>query len=124
MWCKEDAKANEGLNCYEGLYFLHLVIGILGMCMCASFVLIFTFFFIEIKYKYIDIYSPHRVFPMKGLPSDVSFLRMSMKVYLPFLITFDSAGTLDKELISVMAVGYLALLTLRYKTPPMYNKFM
>ncbi|EAR98621.2 PAS domain S-box protein (macronuclear) [Tetrahymena thermophila SB210] len=112
--CSVDSPYTQNMNCYSGLYFLHLTIAIIGMLIFIFLCLVFTFMFIDMN--------PSSVIPFASPQTLMPLIKLGMKVLLPFYVTIDYGGKFIQQFIVVLNVLFLFMLFMRYKTAPYYNK--
>jgi branched-subunit amino acid permease len=49
IYCNEKSPISENLTCYSGIYFVYLVLGVLGALFMALFSVIFTVLYIDLN---------------------------------------------------------------------------
>lgn len=96
------------------MYFVYLVLGILGALFMGLFSVIFTVLYIDLN--------PSSTIPFACPQSKLNILRLLLKFILPLYATIDFKGSLGKEFIAILTVFYFFLLAQRYRTPSLYNK--
>ena len=113
LYCKSDSQITINLDCYSGIYFVHLVIGIFTAIFLIFFFLLFTLLYIDLN--------PSSTIPFAAPQSKTNIIRLVLKFFLPLYTTVDYGGNLTKEFISVLTIFYAFLLIQRYRTTPCYN---
>lgn len=79
--CYDDDFIHGNLECYSGIYFLHLVIGIIGLVLH----LVVMFY---LNYLYIDL-NPWSTIPFAAPQSKINFVRLALKIALALYIILD-----------------------------------
>jgi hypothetical protein len=81
LFCSTDDNIHGSLVCFEGAYFAHLVVAIVGLI-----ILLFTS--VLFNMLYIDL-NPCSVIPFASPQSRLNLLRLALKVALAIFITVD-----------------------------------
>lgn len=50
LYCNDKAPFSQGFTCYEGLYFLHISISLIGLLIYFFFITIFGYLLVDLKY--------------------------------------------------------------------------
>lgn len=63
LYCNESAPFSQGLDCYQGIDFLHIAISIIGLILFLVFLLLFGLLYVELKYIFNLNKSPNSSIP-------------------------------------------------------------
>jgi hypothetical protein len=113
IYCNSNNPASAAFTCYSGIYFLHLIIAVVGIILLTAYSLMFTMLYIDLN--------PSSAIPFAAPQSRLNLYRLVLKVLILVYVIIDFKGTLAKQYISVLAALYLILLIMRYRTTPYYN---
>ncbi|EAR83935.1 PAS domain S-box protein (macronuclear) [Tetrahymena thermophila SB210] len=114
LYCSTSIQTGQNLNCYNGIYFVHFSLAVLGMIL----LLLFTVLFLRL---YIDL-NPCSTLPFAQPQSQTSLVRTVLKILLPMYTTFDPNANIAKPFIVCMALYQLLVLGYRYISAPLYNR--
>ena len=81
IYCSRNSPIHKNLDCYNGLYFLHLSMAILGLIIFISFSLLFTFLYIDLN--------PNSSIPFACSQSQTILFKLFLKFILPLYSTID-----------------------------------
>lgn len=112
--CNEEDNLHGDLECYQGLYFLHLTLGIIGFLTFFSVSILFTLLFVELNpYSSISFATPL---------SKLNLGKILLKVIIPLYFTLDYKANLIQGFIVVYGIIWLSILVFKYRQTPCYNK--
>jgi len=112
--CRNDDDKHGDIECYKGIYFVHLVVAIVGMV----FLLVTTYIFGLLS---MDL-NPWSKVPYAAPGSKMNVIKLSFKILIILYINLDYKSNLKKEFIIIFALFWLLILVLRYFQTPCYNK--
>jgi len=114
MICNDEDSMHGGLKCYEGIYFFHLVMGIIGFITFFSTSILFCLLYNELN--------PYSKIPFASPQSKINLGKVLLKIVIPLYFTLDYKANLVKGFVVVYGIIWLAILVLKYRQTPYYNK--
>jgi len=114
MICNDDDNLHGGIQCYEGIYFFHLVMGIIGFITFFSVSILFCLLYNELN--------PYSKIPFASPQSKLNLGKVLLKIVIPLYFTLDYKANLVKGFIVVYGIIWLAILVLKFRQTPCYNK--
>jgi len=114
LMCFDEDSIHTGLTCYQGIYFLHLVVGIIGFIIHFVMMILATSFYIDLN--------PWSNVPFAAPQSRINLIKVLMKIGLCLYIILDYKKSGTKEFIAVYGVIWVGLHILRYRQTPHYNR--
>jgi len=102
LYCKDGDLIHQNILCYDGMYFLHMVIAIFGSIFLIFFAILFTILYIDLN--------PNSTIPFAAPQSKTNLIRLVIKFFLPLYVTVDYGGNLIKEFIAIITIIYLFML--------------
>jgi hypothetical protein len=114
FYCHEQDPVHGDLECYKGIYFLHLTVAIIGAILFLGLLLLFLPFYIELN--------PFSKLPFASPSTNMPFFKLVMKLFAPIYITIDYKGSLNVQFVVLSGVYWSAILLFRYQSLPCYNR--
>lgn len=114
MICNDDDNLHGGIQCYQGIYFFHLVMGIIGFITFFSVSILFCLLYNELN--------PYSKIPFASPQSKLNLGKILLKIVIPLYFTLDYKANLVKGFIVVYGIIWLSILVLKYRQTPCYNK--
>jgi hypothetical protein len=71
---------------------------------------LFGILYVELKYWSIYISSPNSSIPFAAPQSKTNLFKQFLKLILPFYVTIDFNGYIQKEFVAILAIYYLIML--------------
>lgn len=81
FFCKEDDNVHGDIECYTGLYWLHLIIGAIGFIFFIVLCLLFSLLYAEIN--------PISNIPFASPQTRIGLIKLLFKLALPLYIVLD-----------------------------------
>ena len=81
IFCHSDSILHKSLNCYSGIYFLHLSFAIIGLLILCFFTIIFSLLYIDLN--------PNSNIPFASPLSKTNFLKLFIKICIPLYFAID-----------------------------------
>jgi len=81
LFCKSDDRIHGDLTCYQGVYFAHLVVAIIGLIILFFTAVLFNMLYIDLN--------PCSVIPFAAPQSRLNLLRLALKIALAIYATVD-----------------------------------
>ncbi len=79
--CFDEDSIHSGMTCYQGIYFLHLIVGIIGFIMHFIMMIFATSFYIDLN--------PWSNVPFAAPQSRINLIKVLMKIGLCLYIILD-----------------------------------
>ncbi len=79
--CRDDDHTNGNIACYQGIYWLHFLSGLLGLIMHSIISIGISILFIDLN--------PHSNSPFAAPKSRINLLKLALKAALPLYIYID-----------------------------------
>jgi PAS domain S-box-containing protein len=114
MICNDADDLHGGIQCYQGIYFFHLVMGIIGFITFFSVSILFCLLYNELN--------PYSKIPFASPQSKLNLGKILLKIVIPLYFTLDYKANLVKGFIVVYGIIWLSILVLKYRQTPCYNK--
>jgi len=112
--CRNDDDKHGDMECYKGIYFLHIVVAIIGMVILLVTTYIFGLLSMDLN--------PWSKVPYAAPGSRMNIIKLSFKILIILYVNLDYNNDLTKGFIVVFAIFWLLILILRYFQTPCYNK--
>jgi len=87
MICNDDDNLHGGIQCYQGIYFFHLVMGIIGFITFFSVSILFCLLYNELN--------PYSKIPFASPQSKLNLGKILLKIVIPLYFTLDYKVTKD-----------------------------
>ena len=97
IFCFENDNIHGNLTCYDGIYFLHLIIGVLGLLLFLIFSIMFILLFADLN--------PWSTVPFASPQSRLPLIRLVLKLILVLYFTLDFHVS-EWSIISIITVAY------------------
>lgn len=81
VYCNSSDKVHANIQCYTGLYFLHMACAIIAFIIMLFFSLLFNLLYIDLN--------PNSTIPFASPQSKINLFKLGLKALLPFYIAFD-----------------------------------
>ena len=79
--CNSSDPIHDGTSCYQGIYFMHLTAGIIGLILILFFIFMSTLLYVEIN--------PNPAIPFAAPQSRLGLIKLMLKIALPLYILMD-----------------------------------
>ena len=81
VYCNNEDPVHENIQCYSGLYFLHMSCAIIALIIMIFFSLLFNLLYVDLN--------PNSTIPFAAPQSKINLFKLGLKGLLPFYIAFD-----------------------------------
>lgn len=81
VYCTAGDKVHKNIECYTGLYFLHMACAIIAFILMMFFSLLFNLLYVDLN--------PNSTIPFASPQSKINLFKLGLKALLPFYIAFD-----------------------------------
>ena len=81
LYCRENDNIHQNIDCYKGLYWLHVCVAVIGLSMLAVTSTIFTLLYTDVN--------PTLQIPFASPQNRIPLLKLVLKIGLPLYTTFD-----------------------------------
>ena len=81
IFCSENSLIHKEIICYNGIYYWHLSVSILGIILLIFFSFLFSILFIDIN--------PNSTLPFASPQTYTIFYKLFLKIFLPLYFTID-----------------------------------
>ena len=112
--CFDEDFIHGDVKCYEGIYFLHLVIAIIGFIIHFVTMILATSFYIDLN--------PWSTVPFAAPQSKINLLKVLTKIAIVLYIVIDYKRNAVKGFIVVYGIIWLGIHVLRFRQTPFYNR--
>jgi len=81
VYCNSSDPVHANMQCYTGLYFLHMACSIISFILMIFFSLLFNLLYIDLN--------PNSTIPFASPQSKINLYKLGLKALLPFYFAFD-----------------------------------
>lgn len=81
VYCSSEDPVHKNIQCYSGLYFLHMSCAIIALIIMIFFSLLFNLLYVDLN--------PNSTIPFAAPQSKINLFKLGLKALLPFYIAFD-----------------------------------
>ena len=113
LYCVSSASASVNFQCYQGIYFLHVALSVIGLILLIIYSIVFNMLYIDLN--------PSSTIPFAAPQSRIGLYRLLLKTIIIIYIVTDYSGSLAVQYICILTALYVILLILRYRTTQYYN---
>ena len=112
--CYNDSPISKNFQCYEGTYYIHFTVALIGLFLLVVFSVIFTMLYIDLN--------PCSQLPFAGPQSYLNQFRLIIKIVIPLWFIIDYKGKYHLFFCYLILVAYFLQLFIRIRSTEMYNK--
>jgi ABC-type transport system involved in cytochrome c biogenesis permease subunit len=112
--CFDEDSIHGDEQCYQGIYFLHLIVAIIGFVIHFVTMILATSFYIDLN--------PWSTVPFASPQSKINLVKVLIKIGVVLYIILDYKKNITKEFIAVYGIIWLGVHILRYRQTPFYNR--
>lgn len=81
VYCTKEDLVHRNIECYTGLYFLHMACAIISFILMLVFSLLFNLLYVDLN--------PNSTIPFASPQSKINLFKLGLKALLPFYVAFD-----------------------------------